>query len=107
MEKSGPFYEAVFNWTRGHAHNMGPMGNYQMYQIGGKDIGGMMKKMDFMPMSVWNYYIWVDGIDAASTRIASAGGKITNGPMQVPTGQWVVNAQDPQGAHFSLLSNTK
>ena len=28
-------------------------------------------------------------------------------PMQVPTGSWVVNAIDPQGAHFSLMSKTK
>jgi uncharacterized protein len=33
--------------------------------------------------------------------------KITNGPMEVPGGQWVLNAQDPQGAHFSLISNFK
>ena len=36
-----------------------------------------------------------------------AGGKIANGPMEVPGGQWVVTAQDPQGAFFSLVSATK
>jgi predicted enzyme related to lactoylglutathione lyase len=30
------------------------------------------------------------------------GGKILNGPMEVPGGDKVVNAMDPQGAAFSL-----
>jgi predicted enzyme related to lactoylglutathione lyase len=27
-----------------------------------------------------------------------------NGPMQVPGGSWVAQAQDPQGAWFSVVS---
>ena len=30
------------------------------------------------------------------------GGQITNGPLQVPGGGWIVHAVDPQGAHFAL-----
>jgi predicted enzyme related to lactoylglutathione lyase len=28
--------------------------------------------------------------------------EILNGPMEVPGGDWIVNAMDPQGAAFSL-----
>ena len=42
------------------------------------------------------------GHHAAVERIKSNGGKILNGPMEVPGGDWVVNAMDPQGAAFAL-----
>ncbi len=41
------FYSKLFGWTKGATHDMGPMGIYQLFQIDGKDVGGMMKKMDF------------------------------------------------------------
>ena len=43
-------------------------------------------------------------VDAAIERIIRGGGKILNGPMQVPGGQWIVQAMDPQGAYFALVS---
>ena len=45
-----------------------------------------------------------DAIDAAAARIAAAGGKVVNGPMEVPGGSWIVNALDPQGALFALVA---
>ena len=101
------FYSKMFGWTKGAIHDMGPMGIYQLFQIDGKDVGGMMKKTDSTPMPTWNYYVNVDGIDAAAARITKAGGKITMGPHEVPGGQWIVSAQDLQGAAFHLLSATK
>jgi uncharacterized protein len=101
------FYSKLFGWTKGGDHDMGPKGNYRVYQIDGKDAGGMMKKMDTMPMPTWVYYFVVDGMDRAVVRIAKVGGKIAFGPMEVPGGQWTVHGVDPQGARFSLLSNTK
>ena len=41
-------------------------------------------------------------MDAAIERVTANGGKILNGPMEVPGGTWVANAMDPQGAAFSL-----
>jgi uncharacterized protein len=108
LAKAWDFYAKMFGWTKGNVMNMGPpAGDYQLFQLGGKDIGGMMNKMPQMPRPVWAYYFNVDGIDAAASRISKAGGKITMGPHQVPGGQWIVMAQDPQGGFFSLVSNTK
>jgi uncharacterized protein len=101
------FYAKMFGWTKGAAMDMGKMGTYQLFQIDGKDIGGMMKKAENLPMPMWLYYFMVDGIDAAVARITRAGGKIAMGPHQVPGGQWIVSAFDPQGANFQLLSATK
>jgi hypothetical protein len=36
--------------------------------------------------------------------VKSAGGKVALGPQQVPTGQWIAQAFDPQGAMFGLLA---
>jgi predicted enzyme related to lactoylglutathione lyase len=67
----------------------------------------MMQKMDAMPHPAWAYYFNVDGIDAAAHRITDAGGKIAIGPLEVPGGEWILNAFDPQGGYFCLLSNAK
>jgi predicted enzyme related to lactoylglutathione lyase len=64
----------------------------------------MMTKPPFLPVAMWNYYFRVDSVDAAVERIKAAGGTVTNGPMEVPSGDWIVQGTDPQGAAFSLLS---
>jgi predicted enzyme related to lactoylglutathione lyase len=46
----------------------------------------------------------VPDVDAAAERIKAKGGKILNGPMDVPDGDRIVNAADPQGAAFGLHS---
>jgi uncharacterized protein len=50
----------------------------------------------------WMIYFRVPDINAAVERIKANGGKILNGPMEVPGGDWVLNAMDPQGGAFSL-----
>ncbi len=99
------FYEKLFGWTRADAHDMGPMGTYQLFATGGAPVGGMMTKPPHIAAPPhWAYYINVAAIDAAAARITTAGGAILNGPMQVPGGQWIVQAVDPQGARFNLLA---
>ncbi|MDE2383493.1 MAG: VOC family protein [Alphaproteobacteria bacterium] len=107
LGKAWEFYSKMFGWTKGQTMPMGEAGDYQLFQIGGRDVGGMMKKMDAMPMPVWAYYFNVDSIEAAVARLTKAGGKLAMGPMEVPGGMWIVNAIDPQGAYFNLLSTKK
>jgi len=95
-EKNFAFYAKLFGWTKAEAHNMG--------EAGDAPIGGMMNKHSAMPQSWWNYYINVDGIDAARARVEKAGGSVKMGPMEVPGGQWIVQAQDPQGGFFALVA---
>ena len=52
----------------------------------------------------WQIYFRVPDVDAAVERVNAAGGKILNGPMDVPDGDRVLNAMDPQGAAFGLHS---
>ena len=46
-------------------------------------------------------------IDAAKARLEEAGGTVLMGPHEVPGGQWVIQAKDPQGAIFALIAPAK
>ena len=97
------FYSGLFGWKKEGEFDMGPMGIYQLFTTG-HESGGMMTKPPQAPGPCWLYYFNVEAIDAATARIAASGGKVVNGPHQVPTGQWIVQAIDPQGAMFALLA---
>ena len=102
------FYSSLFGWTKTSVFDMGPMGAYQMWTDGrGSDAGAMMTRSPDTPGPIWNYYLQVDSIEAAKARVEAAGGIVTNGPHQVPTGVWILQGTDPQGAAFSLLSSKK
>ena len=101
------FYSAQFGWETMHEMDMGAMGTYRIFGADGEQWGGMMRKPEAMPQSSWGFYVNVDGIDAAVERLTAAGGTVANGPHQVPTGSWIVQAIDPQGAHFALTAPTR
>jgi predicted enzyme related to lactoylglutathione lyase len=105
--KAFDFYEKLFGWTKTDALDMGPMGVYQLFATGGDAVGGMMTKMPQEPRPFWLYYFQVDKVDAAVDRIKRGGGKILNGPMEVPGGQWIAQATDPQGALFAIVGKTR
>ena len=67
----------------------------------------MMTKPPHIPVACWNFYFNVDSIKAAIERVNAGGGKVLNGPMQVPGGSGIINAQDPQGSRFSLVSTNE
>jgi len=102
------FYSKLFGWTKVNDMDMGPMGVYRIFEQGDHNQmgdGGMMTKAPHIPVSCWNFYFHVDSIGAAVERVKAGGGKVLNGPMEVPGGDWIINGQDPQGAMFALVSN--
>jgi predicted enzyme related to lactoylglutathione lyase len=105
-EKVWPFYEGLFGWTKSTAMDMGPMGTYQIFAAGGADTGAMMTKPKENPAPVpyWNFYINVASVTAAVAKIQAGGGTVLLGPTEVPGGQHIVQALDPQGALFCLVS---
>ena len=106
MDAAMKFYQEVFGWQPSQSMDMGPMGKYQMFNRPHGMIGGMMnkpKEMANVPPN-WQIYFRVPDVDAAAERIKANGGKILNGPMDVPDGDRIVNAMDPQGAAFGLHS---
>lgn len=107
--KAFEFYSALFGWQKGDAVDMGPMGIYQLFTAhgGGEAIGGMMTKPAEVPRPFWNYYFVVDAIDAAAARVTAAGGRVINGPHEVPGGSWILQCLDPQGAMVCFVSSAR
>lgn len=103
-EMAFDFYSEMFGWTKDQAVDMGEMGTYQLFAIHGRQAGGMMNKPPQCPSPFWGYYFNVDSAEAAATRIKDAGGTMRMGPMEVPGGQWIVQAADPQDAGFALVA---
>ncbi len=101
------FYADLFGWTKADAVDMGAMGIYQTFATGGPAVGGMMTKRPDMPVPFWLYYFNVDAIDAALARVTGAGGTVLNGPHQVPTGSWIAQCLDPQGAIFAMVATRR
>lgn len=101
------FYSSQFGWETLDLMDMGPMGKYRIFGTDGVAMGGMMDKPADAPASVWGFYVNVDGLDAAVERIEKGGGQVLMGPHEVPGGSWIVQAVDPQGAAFALVSPTR
>ena len=98
------FYARHFGWTRTDTFDMGPMGLYQMFSTGEHPVGGMMTRADPSSPPHWAFYVNVPDIEEAASRVREAGGQVLRGPMEVPGGEWILHALDPQGAFFALVA---
>ena len=98
------FYQSLFGWEKTTSMDMGEMGVYQMFgRGGGIPNGGIMKPPPGAP-AAWMPYALVKDAKAAAAVATANGGKIINGPMEVPGGDWIAQGMDPQGAVFSVHS---
>jgi hypothetical protein len=93
------FYTGQFGWEEGDVMPMGEMGGYHFINHGGGMIGAMMGNAPGQPPG-WKFAFGVRDIDEAAVKIAEAGGIVHHGPIEVPNGDRVVMATDPQGAAF-------
>ncbi len=100
------FYKKLFGWEETSSMDMGPdLGTYHMFGWQGKPGGGIFKKGPQMPgPAAWLSYILVKDAKQSAPGIAAGGGKVVNGPMEVPGGDWITQAMDPQGAMFAVHS---
>lgn len=96
------FYGQICGWSETEAHDMGSMGTYHLFGRDGRVFGGMFRKPAEMPgPSAWLCYVRVDDIAATADKINAAGGKVLNGPMEVPGGDLIAQCMDPQGGMFA------
>lgn len=96
------FYAEQFGWSRDGAMPMGDMGEYSFLTHGGVQIGAVMRAPPGEPVG-WQFYFRVGDIEAAHARVQGAGGTVHMAPHEVPGGDWIVVASDPQGARFGLV----
>jgi len=101
------FYRGVFGWNKKRVFKA-PGGPYRAWTDGrGVDAGAMTNRPEGAMGLPWTYYFRVDGIEAGAARVAQAGGLVTVGPRQLPTGAWALQAADQQGARFGLISRRR
>ena len=101
------FYKKHFGWRQEGEMPMGELGAYRFIQRGAVGIGAVMPLMEGYPVPVWNFYIGVDDIDRAHAAVTANGGTITNEPMEIPGGEYAMNAIDPQGAPIGFVGPRK
>lgn len=99
-------YEELFGWEKMDAMDMGELGTYQTFGRAGVMLGGMYDKPPEMPMPPhWLCYAFVPDADKTAKVVERLGGKILNGPMDIPGGGRIAQCLDPQGAAFAVHSN--
>jgi uncharacterized protein len=104
-EEAWGFYSKLFGWEKSEAMPVPGGGIYQMFTTGSPEMaGGMMTMMPGTPRPHWLYFFNVEAIDAAAARVKRGGGAVVMEPMEVPGGQWIIEATDPQGQRFGLVA---
>jgi len=97
------FYAKHFGFEFNNSMPMGPMGDYCFIEHHGIVLGAIMQQAQAGQPALWLPYIGVTSVTGAKAAIEAGGGTVMNGPMEVPGGEWIVVARDPQGAAFGVV----
>jgi predicted enzyme related to lactoylglutathione lyase len=93
------FYGALFGWTFTAVSPPGaPV--YAIATLDGRDVAGIGQAENGTP--AWNTYIAVDDADAVASRVAGAGGEITDDAGDLGPFGRAVSLRDPTGVPFRL-----
>jgi predicted enzyme related to lactoylglutathione lyase len=101
------FYSELLGWRPTTSMDMGPaLGEYFMFGLEADQmIGGMSNAANMMKAPAhWLHYANVKSTDETAKRIPQLGGKVLNGPMDVPGGDRIAQCVDPLGARFAIFS---
>ncbi|WP_408590361.1 VOC family protein [Novosphingobium sp.] len=97
------FYARHFGFDLAQVMPMGPAGNYHFINHHGLMLGGIMERQNEADLPLWRAYFGVPSALAARAAIEAHGGTVLAEPHEVPGGDWVVVARDPQGALFGVV----
>lgn len=97
------FYARHFGFEFNEKMPMGEMGDYWFIHRHGTRLGAISPQMNEQQPAMWLFYFGVPSIAEAKAKIEANGGQVMMGPMEVPGGDWIVIASDPQGAAFGLV----
>jgi len=105
-EAGRAFYTAVFGWTAGRPSFEGAPQSYTVWELDGRQVGGMMQMSDeWFPPEIpphWGVVFAVADCDATVAKARELGSTVTNGPMDMPIGRFA-GLIDPQGASFTVM----
>jgi uncharacterized protein len=99
------FYKTIFGWEVVRTFPMGgDVGDYQLFGIGTTQMGGAFKRPKDLPSNFprWLVYLAVPSVTAAVEAALAAGGKLLNGPHEVPGGNYTAQIADPHGMPFAV-----
>ena len=101
------FYKELFGWDEVRQYDMGPMGVYLVFGRNGRELGGVFDKgkQGLPGGGYWVGYVRVPSMEAAVATVKAERGTVLNGPMEVPSGDWIAQFSDPHGALFAVLVN--
>ena len=102
-EAAAQFYAKHLNFAFNEVMPMGAMGDYCFFDHAGVRLGAIMQKQPQNPSAAWLFYFGVNSVAAAARAISSGGGKVLMDAHEVPGGDWIVMATDPQGAPFGVV----
>lgn len=103
LARAKAFYAKHFGFAFNESMPMGPMGDYCFIDHGGLRPGAIMHKPADFPVAGWLSYFGVPSLMAASAAIEANGGRLLQQPHEVPGGDWITVATDPQGAPFGVV----
>jgi predicted enzyme related to lactoylglutathione lyase len=107
-EAAFTFYSKLFGWEAMHRHDMGPMGTYLIFGSEGVQRGGMFKMGPHHGgHPYWLPYAWVADADASAKVVTASGGRVVNGPMDVPGEGRIAQLTDPGGVLFAVHAQAK
>lgn len=96
------FYGALLGLHKEGGVPMGDLGEYSFIHSGPDCIGAVMGEAP-NAKSGWQIYFSVDDIDASAGRLAEAGGRVVQGPDEIPGDCFALVAEDDRGARFGLV----
>jgi len=100
---SKAFYAKHFGFEFKESMPMGPAGDYCFIDQQGTRLGAIMQQQAGDQPAQWLMYCRVPSVEAAKGAVEANGGKVHEGPHQVPGGDWIVIASDPSGARFGVV----
>jgi uncharacterized protein len=103
-EGAATFYGGMFGWT---TEEMPASGGYRVIRNGERSNGGIMPldpdRMGPDTPANWMPYFGHDDVERLVRELGELGGRVFNGPVDVPQGTFAVLG-DPQGAVFAALT---
>jgi uncharacterized protein len=104
--KAFALYSELFGWRKAELE-INSDNAYQPFAAGAQTLGGVFTKPPGVAAPFWLYYFNVADITVAAANVTALGGKILEGPVDVPGGSRVARCEDPLGATFALMEKRK
>lgn len=100
------FYADLCGWEKVDTMDMGEYGPYHFMMNGPVRLGAIYTAQGGGQGGApahWTCYFRVPDIEAADAAIRAHDGTVRQDMHQVPGGDWIVTATDPQGADFAVV----